>query len=571
LTYNMNISINLNSEGFNTTLGLKYYTDQVLWGENFLIGFNFTRHEPPNIVTLEAPDEIYIQILNGELEPYSEKTSILNDIVYISQGNYTYTFNTKQFSLIGDTYYFVEITANYLSYVPALLQEQIYIRPLSSSMTIHNYETFEAITKVSEFYNEKVNITVQYCNESLGALKGARLSYDWQFGSGDINPDPRNDNYYTFEIDTGVTNTGTYLLEITAILENYTTQGNYYVFEIKPRTTTINGVEKLILITQNIYVLDPYNFTFEYNDTISDPSQRLGNLDEAKYFWYKLDSGGNPLTTASEDIDINETDDNKFFLDFNTDSRAVGHYKLIVSLEKTNYESCSAIIDLYINLRTIDVDLDAPGLKDDIINVVKGKKVKIEIELFDETKPGEPHLRGAKVVLKIGDEEYEFDEDDPGVYTYTFSTEEFEAFFTSNTLTGEITIKKENYETEELDITIVIQMEEIIEGVPTFYFIMVVSAVAAVVGSLVTYRAIQIARIPKFIKKARAMKKAIKGRSEISESLMTASKEEMIVKIFGDEWDELGISLGDILGIKPKKGKILSESKESMKNEGGAK
>ena len=194
-------------------------------------------------------------------------------------------------------------------------------------------------------------------------------------------------------------------------------------------------------------------------------------------------------------------------------------------------------------------------------------KVKLEIELLDETRGNIP-LTGAKVVLDIGGEEYEFDEDDPGIYTYTFDTEEFEAFFTSQTLTGEISIKKVNFTSEEIDITIVVEMEEISEGVPTFYFIMVVAAITAVVGSLVSYRIIQQARIPKHVKRLREVKKKIKARDSIPKSLLVPSKEEFIVKQLGEAYSILGVSLEEILGIKDKKSKASSEIKDSIKQKG---
>jgi hypothetical protein len=95
-----------------------------------------------------------------------------------------------------------------------------------------------------------------------------------------------------------------------------------------------------------------------------------------------------------------------------------------------------------------------------------------------------------------------------------------------------------------------------------FYFLLIVIGVVSVVGSLVAYRQIQRARIPKFIKKASAMKKEIKGRKSISESLLYPSKEEYIVKKFGDKWAMLGLSLEDILGLSDKKRKKLPESTE---------
>jgi hypothetical protein len=565
--YDINMSVELVGHNYNTSLSSIYLTDDISWGSDITITFNFTRSDPGVSNQLTTPDEIYLQILDGEFDDFSSKVSLASYEI-TPNGVFNYTFNTRQFSLIGNTYYFIEITGTYQNYVnPEPLLGSIYIQPLPTGMSIHDYDSLNPITMVSEFYNEKVNITVQYCNESLGALKGARLSYDWQFGSGDINPDPRNDNYYTFEIDAGVTDAGTYLLEITAMLENYTTQENNYIFEIMPRLTSINNETDPLDKTVNIYIQDALNFTFEYRDVLT--TEILGDLDQAYYKWYKM-SGGSILQGPSDVITLLEREDKVHVLDFSTDTKLIGTYLLRITLVKTNYETKALDITLNILKREIDADLDAKGLDDDQLNIVKGKTVTIEIELTDPTQ-GDIPITGAKVVLEIGDKEFEFDEKDDGVYKLKFSTEDYEAFFTSQTLTGEIIIKKANYETEEIDITIVIEMEEITPGIPTFYFIMVVGAVAAVVGSLVTYRVIQLARIPKFIKKARVMKKAIKGRGEIPDSALTSSKEEMILKQFGDDWKELGISLGDTLGIKPKKGKILSESKESMKTEGGVK
>ena len=103
---------------------------------------------------------------------------------------------------------------------------------------------------------------------------------------------------------------------------------------------------------------------------------------------------------------------------------------------------------------------------------------------------------------------------------------------------------------------------EIFPGMPMFYFLMIVGGIVAVVGSLVAYRVIQQAKIPKFVKKARAMKKEIKGRKSISDSLLYPSKEEYIVKKLGDKWEMLGLSLEEILGIDTKKKKKLPESTE---------
>jgi hypothetical protein len=93
--------------------------------------------------------------------------------------------------------------------------------------------------------------------------------------------------------------------------------------------------------------------------------------------------------------------------------------------------------------------------------------------------------------------------------------------------------------------------------------------VGAVVGSLGTYRYIQVAKIPGFVKDVRKIKKTIKAGTIIPESLVYPYKKEKMAEIVGDKWKAIGLSLEQILGIESKKGKTLPEIKED-KFEGGA-
>lgn len=102
-------------------------------------------------------------------------------------------------------------------------------------------------------------------------------------------------------------------------------------------------------------------------------------------------------------------------------------------------------------------------------------------------------------------------------------------------------------------------------GFPTFYLLMIVGAIVAVTASLAIYRTVQQARIPTFVKKAKKMKKDIKSKKTISESLLYPSKEEYLVKQLGDRWDMLGLSLSKVLGIEGKKKKTLPETPGEFK------
>ena len=96
---------------------------------------------------------------------------------------------------------------------------------------------------------------------------------------------------------------------------------------------------------------------------------------------------------------------------------------------------------------------------------------------------------------------------------------------------------------------------------------MIVSSVAAIIGSLVAYRVIQLSRISAFVKKARKMKKEIKRKKNISESLLYPSKDEYIIKQLGEKWDILGLSLQKILGIESKRKKKLPETIVDLKKD----
>jgi hypothetical protein len=170
-------------------------------------------------------------------------------------------------------------------------------------------------------------------------------------------------------------------------------------------------------------------------------------------------------------------------------------------------------------------------------------------------------LNNCEVFLMLQGNRYDFTPNGDGTYTVSINDLP-EAFFASIPLSGQITINLDNYESEFIDVTINVGMVEIFPGFPMFYFLMLVGAIVAVVGSLVAYRQIQRARIPTFVKKTRAMSKNIKGKKSISDSLLYPSKEEYIIKKLGDKWEMLDLSLEEILGHSTKKKKNLPKKTE---------
>jgi len=216
-----------------------------------------------------------------------------------------------------------------------------------------------------------------------------------------------------------------------------------------------------------------------------------------------------------------------------------------------------------------------------IITRVKGQPIVFSLTLTDLSKSSSSSSAGSvstqaavrltKATVKLSiaglGKTYKFEEEGNGVYNLTIDTKDsaYQAFFAPQTLAANITIEKENYVTQVMDITIVVDMDQWIPGFPAFYLLMIIIGVGAVAGSLVTYRYVQLAKIPRFVKVARAMKKSIKLSEPISESLTYPSKKEYVARILGERFDVLGVSLDGILGIDRTKIEIKPEIQKGYK------
>jgi hypothetical protein len=251
---------------------------------------------------------------------------------------------------------------------------------------------------------------------------------------------------------------------------------------------------------------------------------------------------------------LNEIGNGIYALDFDTDTLEIAKYRLTFNLEKDNYAGRSGLIILDIIAREINVTASK------IISAVSGQVLTFDIGINDMINGSD--LNNCEVFLTLQGNRYDFTPNGDG--TYSVSIDDLpEAFLASVPLSGQITVNFDNYKSELIDVTVNVKMVEIFPGFPMFYFLMLVGAIVAVVGSLIIYRQVQRARIPTFVKKTREMSKNIKGRKSISDSLLYPSKEEYIIKKLGDKWETLDLSLEEILGYDTKK-------KKKTEFEGGA-
>ena len=580
---NSSITFNLRLEGsgvnisnYDTAFNGTFGSNEVFWGEELNYWAEFistTDNWQTSDIVSEPPANCYLVIK----EAGSEEILISKKMTYYGTGNFSVVFNSNLFSAGNDQeYYDISINGFHPTYDdPTPVIYLVKIKSIPTSLSAHNYETkLELPTKTySESFNELVNISIKYSIEVSGiTLDNAILTYSWiGLDPIAINSDPINSDYYTFTLNTfDAQSTGIKVISISASHENYSAISFSVYLNILQRETNLNGETDLVYMSPWIWVQDTHYFTFIYED--ANNLEVLGDLALTSYSWYELDEFGDRIPgnqgTGTLIQNLNKT----HYIDFDTELRHVGFYFLHVTLQKENYEPQFAFISLEIKLRVFEAIWDATGKgTNNQVQVVQGKAIAFEIDLNDLSR-GNINLENAQVTLNIGGQDYSFAELSPAVYTYTFRTSNVDAFLTSKTFVGTITIEKANFTTQQIPVTIVVGMEEIFPGMPTFYFILITASVIGIVGSIVGYRVIQQARIPKHVKKIRKIKSAIKSKKKIAESITIPSKAEMMAKLFGDDWKGLGLSINEALGIKglkskklPQKGKI----KEDKLKDGG--
>ncbi|UCC20075.1 MAG: hypothetical protein JSV62_01985 [Promethearchaeota archaeon] len=381
------------------------------------------------------------------------------------------------------------------------------------------YET-KGIVSYSVLENPAISGTVQYCEDL---------------------------ECYLQLINTSLLNSYEYTVRFTINKQHYISATKDLNLIVLDRLTMLNGTSGFFRKIENIYVNEAVNFTFLYSDVMKGTN--IVDLTAAYYIWEKYDSEGNVI--ASGQGNLIPTIDNLYILDMDTENLTIGEYLLIVTVGKNNYEYKNAMISLTVNKRIIDYLLN-DGINQ--INVNQGEIAVLRLELTDRTRGSIP-LQNATVLLTIMGNVYEIEEVEPGIYFLNFPTENIDTFFASKTFTGKINITKENYNPEELSITIVVGMKEIFPGMPMFYFLLIVFGTLAIGGSIVAYRTYKHAKIPIFVKKVKEMRKNIAGEKSISESLLYSSKEVFVGEIINSKWESLGLSLEEILNIKFEKEK----------------
>jgi len=489
-------------------------------------------------------------------------------------GNFTLSINSNFLTAGSESEFYFALVSGYKPFWNDPYDQYfgITLMPKSTGLSLYNYTSMDELPKnigldyeISEYYGNALNISAKFYDAATnGTLVSDIFTYDWDYGSGILIDDPLHTDFYYFELDTTLaTNVGKYRIDITVSRENYSKIEDFGMYlNILSRPTTINESSGLFYTSEEIFIFEAKNFTFDYVDDFTGIP--ISNLDEMSFLLQKIDEFGDPIPETTEMGSLVEILDNKFVLDLDTELRLDGEYSIIVTLDKLNYDHRIAIISLMIKKRVFQIDLPTDHFKGTKIEVESGASLQFTLTLSDPNNGSVPVI-GANVSITFKGTTYYFEDNEDGKYTLVDFPKIADAFFLPETFTVTLKVEKQYFSTNSTSITIVVNMHETF-GFPTFYLLMIIGAIVAVTGSLAIYRTVQQARIPTFVKKAKKMKKNIKSKKTISDSLLYPSKEEYIVKQLGDRWDMLGLSLNKVLGIEGKKKKTSPETLEEFKD-----
>jgi len=517
-----------------------------------------------------------IEILDRDENLLFESSLTNASVLSSNDGNFTITINSSRFSAGGDgEFYYAYIYGQKdLWGSPSRAYFGFNIEPISTEIELYNYSSLNPLSeKYSQYYMESINVSFSYSTNAQQILEAETISYGWDEGegsltSGSIKVHPDNSDYYYFTVDTSKVNLiGEYLFSISATRENYSTNTKYFNLKIERRPTIINDTIAASY-TRELDIFEARNFTLEYNDTLI--SERIGSCETKYYHWFKLDDEGNRIGTAGTFgtyiENITETTNKLYTIDFNTEQKSLGTYEMIVHLQKNNYEQQQVFFSITIEKRTFSSpDLD--NLDTKTRTVQQGNSVNIQVNLTDSSagREGQP-LTDAIVTIEGGGRSIELTETTDGIYEGSISTSQYNTFFQDETISYTLNVSKENYQSQEITFNVNVEMMSV-AGIPIFYLVLGISFAAGIIGALGIYRYVQIARIPEFVKRSKAIKKEIKKGKPISDKHLYQSKKEYLAERFSDDWEVLDLSIDDALGLR--KGSKKKPGEDSMK--GGAK
>jgi len=476
----------------------------------------------------------------------------------INEGYYTATIDTSLAEVWGTKS--IEITAKQENYTTQVIFTSLIITERSTTL---NNETDLVYINSKVWVEDPNPFEFIYqdvlTEENIGNLTTATYTWEELYPNGTRILEAsgtgflvqNGDNTHTLDFRTELKSIGFYYLYVTLHKQNYKAKSALINLEIMSRVFDYTlSSEQLVGNIITIRNGDPLDLNLNLQDLtryIPLENATISMMYQNKNYTFSEELNGSYSLEITDYTRLSEDE-------ISTTSTT----SIIIS--KANFTSQTIDITILLKNRIFNISISKP-FKNNLIKIVSGDRLSFDIALNDSYDNS--GITDGTITIFIGNQVYDdltIINNGDGTYTITFTSYP-EAFTSSKTLSGEIIIQKTNFKTERISITIEIRMAEIFPGMPTFYFILITISIIGILGSVVAYRVIQQARIPKHIKKIKKVKSLIKSKKKITEIIDIPTKAEMTAKLFGNEWKEIGLSIEKSLGIEDLKKKLSIKDK----------
>ena len=431
-TQTMTVTINIDITASNLTAIHTNNEIDVYWDEDFTLNVSFLEYEGNSPIigatvsyTITGPSS------------YSSNGNLIEQ----GSGFYSKDFDTDFIFSLAGTYTFV-ISANSSSYESQQITVSLTITTIPMNLSASN-------TEITVFWEEDFTLSVDLEDgRNSNAITTATVSYSATgtgsySDSGSLTHDVGNLGIYRITFSTLTFNqAGIFTFVITSENTDHVTQTLTITVIIKVRETSISSPETEIGIS--------YDDSFYLNITLTDISYPASPTGISGATVSYSASGPNSYTrvgTLTYNIDGN------YLIQFNAadDFPQEGTYNFLITAAKNQYETQQ--VSITVNINIINTTLTAT---EDYINKIAGQSFTLSVLYYNVTD-GETPVNGATVsYTSSGYSGASLTEDGTtGNYSIQLNADDFG----TGTFTFQITAIKNQFETQQLLITVDIGLD----------------------------------------------------------------------------------------------------------------
>ena len=514
----------------------------VNWNSNFSLG-------------LEYFDTLNSQGLNTSEISWEVvgNTDIFGTVLFnesLGAGWYSTVINSSVFTYSGD--YSIKVSTNLENYQALTIYISITVDNIPTEMRFNDGTPTSEYLRVSISINETDSVTFKftYFNQMTGfeVINASIRFFTWDYTSGSGESGSAEvlvvDDYYQLDFDTSELIAGDYFMLITIGEVNYDQKQVVVLLTVEKRLFSYSLGGDLSL--GQFYKERGYDWDLQVN--LMDASRQFDSLLGASISLNFPSTSYNVILTDGDNDGIYDVVIDWSILDpvFTELS-----YQGILTITNDTFTAITLNITFILPYREMGLQFGGDFESNSTIAKKNGETFRFSITLKD-ISTNSP-LLDATVLITFDDGKTSIslsDSNGDGIYIADrlFTSDEVSAFFRDSTFEGVLHIEAENYESISNFITIKVKMNEVIEGIPTFYLLLAIGAAIIVAVTVVSYRYVQYARIPAFVKLIDKVKKDIVKNHDVSDQNVSLSIHEEIVEKIADRWQLLDLDLSTILG-----------------------